>query len=226
MKKAFTMLELVMVIVLVGIISVMIAPSFETNNLRRAAEQVVSHIRYTQHLAMMDNKFDPNDDDWYLGRWQIVFSKNSGSDDKWSYTIFSDWKGGHDGNPNPATSTTSSELAYNPIDNTRYLTGGTSGTNIIHYDDKEATKELNIGNEYGIANVSLSGGGTGSTTQRVIFDNLGRPYRGITNTSTSSHIKSSVDRLVQSQIVITLTNNSGENIQIAIEPETGYAHIL
>ena len=103
MKKAFTMLELIFVIVIVGILSFIAASSFQRNTLREAADQLVSHIRYTQHLAMMDDKFDPNDNDWYLGRWQIVFANNSGSGDRWAYTIFSDWKGGHDGNPNPAT---------------------------------------------------------------------------------------------------------------------------
>jgi len=236
MKKAFTMMELVFVIVVVGILSAMIAPNFQRNSLREAADQVISHIRYTQHLAMMDDKFDPSDPNWYLGRWQMVFAKNLGSDNKWSYTIFSDWKGVHDGNPNPATSTITSEIAYNPLDITRYLTGGTSGTSLIHYDDKEATIELNIGHKYGVTSITLVGGNTGSPAKRVIFDNLGRPYRGSTNSSGTSVISSSADRLAKSKIYIKLCtkpctnpknkiNNQNESV-IVIEPETGYTHIL
>ena len=225
MKKAFTMLELVFVIVIVGILSFIAASSFQRNTLREAADQLVSHIRYTQHLAMMDDKFDPNDNDWYLGRWQIVFANNSGSGDRWAYTIFSDWKGGHDGNPNPATATIKSELAYNPLDTTKYLTGGTSGTSLIHYGDNEATEALNLGHTYGITNVVIAGGNTGSTTYRVIFDEIGRPYRGITNTSTSTVINSPVDRIATSPIMITLILDDA-NITIVIEPETGYTHIL
>lgn len=223
MKKAFTMLELVMVIVIVGIISMMIAPSFQRNTLREAANQVANDIRYTQHLAMMDNKFDQTNPNWFLDRWQIVFAKNTGSNNKWAYTIFSDRS--HDGNPNPASSTTNSELAYNPLDVTKYLTGGTSGTSIIHYDDKEATEELNIGTKYGVTSISITGGNTGSNANRIIFDNLGRPYRGSTNASTASVISSSIDRIAKTRINITLSDGS-ENIIIAIEPETGYTHIL
>ena len=225
MKKAFTMMELVFVIVVIGIISAMIAPSFQGNNLREAADQVISHIRYTQHLAMMDEKFNSNQANWYLSRWQMVFAKNTGSDNQWSYTIFSDWKGVHDGNPNPATSTIASEIAYNPIDTTKYLTGGTSGTSLIHYDDKEATRELNIGHKYGVTSITFTGGNTGSPAKRIIFDNLGRPYRGSTNSSGTSVINSPADRLAKSKIYITLSDGT-KNIIIAIEPETGYAHIL
>ena len=222
MKKAFTMIELVFVIVIVGIISAMIAPNFGGNNLREAADQVISHIRYTQHLAMMDDKFDPNSSDWYKTRWQIAFAKNTGSDNQWAYTIFSDLKGTHDGNPNPPSSTDArSELAYNPLDATKFLTGGTSGTNLIKYDDKEATRELNLGHKYGISNIAVTGGSTGSTSKKIIFDYLGRPYRGA-NTALAGPI----DRITSSQVIITLTDSSGSNIKIAIEPETGYAHIL
>ncbi len=132
MKKAFTMIELVFVIVIVGIISAMIAPNFQGNSLRQAADQVISHIRYTQHLAMMDNKFDPNDTTWFKERWQLFFSKTtSGSNNLWTYSIFSD--NNHDGNPNEV------ELASNPLDSTKRLTGGYSGT--VEYDEPEATKK-------------------------------------------------------------------------------------
>ncbi len=224
MKKAFTMLELVFVIVVLGILSYMVASSFQRNPLREAADQVVMHIRYTQHLAMMDDRFDPNESNWYLGRWQIVFANNSGSDNQWAYTIFSDWKGGHDGNPNPATSTAKSELAYNPQDGTKYLTGGTSGTNLVHYGDAEATKALNLGHAYGITNIIISGGNTGSTASRIIFDEIGRPYRGNTNSGTSTVINSLVDRIATTPITVTLISND-QNMTIAIEPETGYTHI-
>ena len=59
MKKAFTMLELVLVIVIVGILSFALVNGWERNTLREAADQLVNHIRYTQHLAMQEDKFDP-----------------------------------------------------------------------------------------------------------------------------------------------------------------------
>ncbi|MCF6310454.1 MAG: type II secretion system GspH family protein, partial [Sulfurimonas sp.] len=58
MKKAFTMLELVMVIVVIGILAAVMLPRVASDRLAEAATQVISHIRYTQHLAMVDDQFD------------------------------------------------------------------------------------------------------------------------------------------------------------------------
>lgn len=76
-KKAFTMIELVMVIVVVGILATAIIPRVDRNTLLEATDQVASHIRYTQHLAMMDNKYIPGSKTWHQNRWKISFNNNS-----------------------------------------------------------------------------------------------------------------------------------------------------
>ena len=76
MKKAFTLLELVFVIVVIGILAVVIIPNTRTNPAQEAAVQLVSHIRYTQHLAMVDDKFNSANTTWYRNLWQIVFNGN------------------------------------------------------------------------------------------------------------------------------------------------------
>lgn len=78
MKKAFTMLELIMVIVVIGILAAVILPRTDSNRAREAATQLISHIRYTQHLAMIDDKFDSTaGSNWYRNLWQIVFNNGS-----------------------------------------------------------------------------------------------------------------------------------------------------
>ena len=84
MKKAFTMLELIMVIVIIGILAAVIIPRTGSNKTAEAAIQLISHIRYTQHLAMVDDKFDSTIN-WYQNLWQIRFD-GTGS----SYSIVSD----------------------------------------------------------------------------------------------------------------------------------------
>ena len=221
-KKAFTMLELVFVIIVVGILAAAMAPRFTRDNIQEAADQVVSHLRYTKHLAMVDEKFDLSDATWYKTRWQIKFSKNSGSNNRWSYTIFSDALGTHSGNPDPK------EIAINPIDPNRYLTGGTSGNHLIHYTDSHATKELNIGAKFGIEDIKFIN--CGSTATRIAFDYLGRPITGDISSSTKPYQKS---RILKQQCKISLCTvnpcssaSSSEKITIAIEPITGYIHIL
>jgi len=124
LTRAFTMLELVFVIVIVGIISVMIAPSFSGNKPREAADQMISHIRYTQHLAMMDNKFDSSNQNWYKDRWNIDLNTTS-------YSIsYEQYK--NDG------SNAGTKYASNPIATDKML-------------NPTDTKQLNLSDEYGVS---------------------------------------------------------------------------
>ena len=52
------MLELVFVIVIIGILAAAIIPRMDRDSIYEASEQLLSHIRYTQHLAMTDNIYD------------------------------------------------------------------------------------------------------------------------------------------------------------------------
>lgn len=76
-KKAFTMIELIMIIIVVGILAVAVIPRVDRDTLVEATNQVASHVRYTQHLAMLDNKYNPRDSNWYRNRWKITFNNNS-----------------------------------------------------------------------------------------------------------------------------------------------------
>jgi len=221
MKKAFTMLELVFVIVIIGILSFMAASSFQRNTLREAADQLVSHIRYTQHLAMMDDKFDPNDSTWYKSRWQLIFGKSSTgtkhTNDQYAYTIFSDTFGSKTGQPD-FTSISITEIAHDPLDSNKVLSGGYSGT--IHYANEHANIKLNLGESYGVTLVTMSGG---CSYARIAFDYLGRPIRGDSSTMTGAYT-APTQRLILNDCNIILSN-SDNNITITVKPETGYAYI-
>lgn len=83
MKKAFTMLELIIVIVVIGILAAVVIPRTGSNKAAEAATQLISHIRYAQHLALVDDKFDSTVATWYENIWQIRFTGNT-------YSIVSD----------------------------------------------------------------------------------------------------------------------------------------
>ncbi len=219
MRIAFTLMELIVVVVLIGILAAAVAPFFQRDVLAEAAHQVASHLRYTKHLAMVDNTFNPNDPTWYKARWQIFFTNAKGADNHWAYTIFSDGAG-HTGNPDI------SEVAINPLDSSKLLTGGYSGNLIIKYNAQRATNELNIGHEYGIDNVKFSGGcKVPKSRLRIAFDYYGRPIYDNQRLFDGMYTKKGKSMLVRKQCRITLFKGN-ETISIAIEPETGYIHIL
>ena len=213
-KNAFTMIELVFVLVAIGIMAAVMLPRMERNNLREAAEQVANHIRYTQHLAMVDDKFNPTDQYWYEKRWQIIFGTSANTGGMPAYTIFSDDRAnGSDGEPNI------SEIAVSPQNPAKLLTGGYSG--IIATSDERATKDMNLGIRYGISAYALSGGCSGA---RISFDHLGRPIQGDLHTMTGPYA-AGTNRLITSDCIITLTHPTDGTITLTVTPETGYVTI-
>ncbi|MEA3331277.1 MAG: type II secretion system protein [Campylobacterota bacterium] len=215
MKKAFTMIELVFVIVVMGILAAVIIPNTRTNPLQEAALQVVSHIRYTQHLAMMDDKFNATDVNWYKKRWQLIFGNSADTDHKDAYSIFSD-----DAAVATASNPNLGELAIDPMSSDKFLSGGTNGS--LNFNDSRANKKMNLGLSYGVTDVIFSGGCASNTIKRITFDHLGRPIKNPLHTYIQSY---RLGRLITSRCEIIL-KNSDANITIAVEAETGYAHIL
>ncbi|MDF1884552.1 prepilin-type N-terminal cleavage/methylation domain-containing protein, partial [Sulfurimonas sp. SAG-AH-194-C21] len=207
MKKAFTMIELVFVIVVIGILVATILPSTKTNPLKEAAVQLVSHIKYTQHLAMVDDKFDSSRVDsadniiWHKDRWQIVFTSSIYSDNGEAYTIFSDTQG----NAVTRGDAQKSEVARNPQNSNQIMTGGYSVTAALDYRNSsfEGMKKLNIGKSYGVTSVTF--GSACNSGKRISFDHLGRPFQGDQSSMTGAYT-AGTQRLIVADCIITLGN--------------------
>jgi len=219
MKKAFTLLELVFVIVIIGILAAVIIPSTKTNPIREASIQLLADIRYTQHLAMVDDRFDVNDAGWYHELWQINFTTggSASSNHKVAYAIFSDWKNTHTGHPER------DELAKDPLTG-KLITGGI--TNTVPYNDPDALERANLGLKYSVGSISFSSSCMSSGSKRIAFDHLGRPIKGNISSPTNSTTLVTAMKFITATCNITLFSvNNDENVTISIEPETGYTHI-
>jgi prepilin-type N-terminal cleavage/methylation domain-containing protein len=225
MKKAFTMIELIFVLIIIGILSIVIIPNYNTNSLQDAAVQLVTHLRYTQHLAIVNDKYNSTDSKWYKERWQLVFSSSTytGGSDIWAYTIFSDTAGNHTGDASE------SEIAHNPQNPIQLMTGGYGDPQSIDIRDNgfKGMKKLNIGKSYGIIGdntdlkaVKLHGG---CNYNRIVFDYLGRPLKGNLSTMSKPYQAKS-KRLISKDCIITLSSNN-KSIDIVISSETGYIRI-
>ena len=216
MKRfAFTMLELVFVIVVIGILAVLAMPRFDADPLERAAEQVAGHIRYAQHLAIVEDKYDPTDAQfitnpgytatydhlWFREYWRIRFYISSSNV---YYAVFSDRD--REGNIDTATHT---EPAIDPLTGL-YLYVGNSST------DPKNNPKMNLTETYGISNVSAT---CDSGNIDIYFDNMGRPYAGsIAGTDPYS-------ALLQNDCVVTLTHQNGKSAKITVQAETGYVSV-
>lgn len=180
MKKAFTLVELIFVIVILGILAFALWPTKQPTQALEAARQIVAHIRYTQHLALNDDKFATHKDDegtneniakdWYKRLWRITFS-NGKTDDKcksddWRYAVYQNIAKdlSDKGQPNGAI-----EAAQNPA-NGKLLSACYSGL------VENTSSELNLGLTYKITNIDFKEFATDSRIQGIIFDELGRAY--------------------------------------------------
>lgn len=199
MKRfAFTMLELVFVIIVIGILAVLAMPSFTSNPLQQAAEQVASHIRYTQHLAIVDDVFNPQQQFWYRARPQISFRQ---CDDGSSYYYIgsdSNWNTGHIGEDEAAIDPMSGKTMYwqnNQCDR-----------------DAHPTRDPNLllTDKFKVTVVSTCG-------STISFDSLGRPYTAFNSPPSSG--------LMANDCNITLTHTTDGNATITINPETGFVAV-
>ena len=219
MKKAFTMLELVVVIVVIGIIAAAALPRINDDHIAEAADQVMSHICYTQHLAMQDSKFDPTDANWFRKRWSITFTRASFCEggNEWRYSVYHD-DGNTTGNLNSVN-----EVARDPLDPNKFMSSGWSG--ISKSNCAKTSSKYNLARKFGITNVELRGVCGDSNLQTISFDEFGRPMRSV-STPNGGGATRGYDRLVYNgqncQIVLTTARRTAT---ITIAPETGFVQV-
>jgi len=203
--RAFTMIELVFVIVILGILAALALPRLERDLRQEAADNILAAIRYTQHLALNDNKTDPSDANWQKEFWQIRFSTSADNLANF-YTISSD--ADQDG------SVDKNESALHPTDG-KYMYN-LDGDTVI---DADESSNIFIGKKYGINSMDFSGGCTG--VQHIAFDQLGRPHTGL-GTATNNYSQYMTSDCT---IIMGFTDTSFQDLNITITAETGYAAI-
>ena len=219
MKKAFTMLELVVVIVVIGIIAAAALPRINDDHIAEAADQVMSHIRYTQHLAMQDSKFDPTDANWFRKRWSITFTRASfcKGGNEWRYSVYHD-DGNTTGNLNSVN-----EVARDPLDPNRFMSSGWAG--IANADCANVSNKYNLTTNFGITNVQFRGVCGQAGLQTLSFDEFGRPMRSV-STPGGGGAARGYDRLVYNgqncQIVLSTAKRTAT---ITVTPETGFLQV-
>lgn len=195
-KKAFTMVEAIMVIVVMGILAAVAMPRLESDRRQEAIDQVLSDIRYTQHLALTDDVTNPANPNWQMAFWSIRFVNDGGN---WIYGIGSDKNYGGNFNGN--------EYAIDSLSGLPMNGNNTSGNLSV----SPRTKIFKTG----VTNVTFGGGC--AADQHVGFDRLGRPHQGFFGSAFPNY-----NSIITMPCTITFAHPNG-NFIIQINPETGYA---
>ena len=236
LRHAFTFIELVFVIVVIGILSAIMTPKLEHDHTQEAVDQLMQHIRYAQHLALMHDPYIANNtqellyntnltqsqkkaSQWFKGWWQIQIHNATNN-----YSIYSD---------HPTTGAANEygsdpDYSANPKLSDQIAADPQTGLYLMREDAANGVPantrftDVDLNTKYGVTiNMPSCRSVSGVfASQHILFDPMGRPHCAKTKGSASLN---PMDRLVNARVEINLVGG-GENRKICIEAETGYVH--
>ena len=88
-KKTFSLIEIIFVITLIAIISSYSNYKNNQNRLILAKNQIIMHLKYMRYIAMLDNKYEHDNDLWFRKAWNLKFRWCNGKKSL-HYYIYSD----------------------------------------------------------------------------------------------------------------------------------------
>jgi len=215
-RAAFTMIEFIFVIIVLGILTSMAIPRLEQNTRQVAGDSILSAIRYAQHMALIDNVTDPRNANWQRAFWRFGVRTCLAVEGDVFYYVGSDKdRGGNIGN---------NEAAIDPTDKKIML--GTSGTSCANGVNNGASPEIFISHKFGIkdTNMFTQCSGAGANAARYIgFDNLGRPHTGFSGSNIPDYAS-----ILNTDCNLTFQFDDTDitDLVITIEKGTGHAYIV
>jgi len=220
-KKAFTMIELIIVLVLIGIIASYTLPRIKRDSRAEAINHILTMIRYTQNLALHDSKHNRFDPRWQRSYWR--FQINKCSDNSGLYYII-----GTDTNYNGSID--QDESAIDPSNGKYTFWVGTQDCSKNSKSPlyKRVSPNIFITQKYGIKKVVFDDckiykyNKTASGAMHIGFDSLGRPHKSFTNSKRPNHWGYAIDNCV---INFYFLDSSMEPFRIIIPNESGYAYL-
>jgi prepilin-type N-terminal cleavage/methylation domain-containing protein len=211
-KSAFSLIELVFVIVVLGILASLAMSRSERDLKQEAAETVLSHIRLAQQLALRDNKHrTDNNGLWQRAYWNINLTPCANGD--WSYIVGSNI-GLENGGANAIAK---NESAVNPVDG-KYL--WTDNCDNLEADESES---VHLSKKFGISDIAQS---NACGNRQIAFDYLGRPH------TDTNYDAPDFSKLMQGDCNLTFTLSTDQDgdgdidtFNIIVKEETGHAYI-
>ncbi|EOH5149277.1 ATP-binding protein, partial [Campylobacter jejuni] len=222
MIKAFSLLEFVFIILILGIVFNLGSLYLKKDNLLEGAIQILNDIQYTQSLAMMQEGIRVDElaiakREWFKSRWQIYFIKSAATGYDQTYTIFLDKNGDGNANLGKTEINIDREIAVDVINHNKLMNSGQSG--VISKDDEKTTQRFNLTKRFGIEKVEFKGSCSGFA--RLVFDEMGRVYSPLKN---ANYAYEKTLAKNNSDCIICLLSKK-HALCIVIDTLSGYAYI-
>jgi len=211
-KSAFTLIELVFVIIVLGILASVAMDRNDRDLKQEASDIVLSQIRLAQQLALNDNKHRvDNDLKWQRAYWRFEYRKCNGVD-------FQSTRVGSDIDLNGSLS--KSESAVDPSNGKYIYTNGDCSD--LASDESPVVTILR---RAGVKTIIRSGGCSG-TGQYIAFDYLGRPHHGNYNTPLFQNIMKTDCNMTFTMSTDQDNDGNLDSFTVTIEANTGHSFIV
>ncbi len=203
LKKSFTLLELIFVVLLLAIITSVLIPKNRISKLEIATDKIVLYLNYARYIALIDNKYDVDDIEWERKRWTLKFKRCSSSIGGLYYNVYSDTNGG-------TAQYGKTDSLKDPMNN-KYLYSFNCEEDTLN----DKSKYVLLSKEFDIEKVEVSCNTT-STIGQISFGADGKIY---------SQLGTNIKEIDETCTIKLYDKNNNFNT-INIEPKTGYIHKL
>lgn len=205
-KKSLSFLEVIAVIAILGIFysAVILKLEPKDTQLEIATQRLILYLKHTRIQALIDEKFDSNDDLWHKKRWSLKFLRCKQDVGGLYYSIYSD--------KNRTGQIAKDETLKDPLTK-KYIY---SDNSCEHKEDR--SQYVLLTKEFNISHVEVSCNDTDSLGQ-LSFGSYGELYSKLSDTSNKHY-----DYLVKNPCEITLYNDKGDLSVIVVEPYTGFIY--
>jgi len=210
MKKnpAFSMIELVFVIVVVGILASTSLSQMDRDIQQEAISTTLSNLRLTQQTALSDSKHNNSNQQWQRSYWQFRYQKCGNNDYRYSITSDSNYDGVNDRNESLISSLDSKYIFFD-----------------CNNDNEEDSKQSTF-NKYGISSIMGRGDDCSALLTEeagsIAFDNLGRPHYNVADYSAPNF---SEIAKIDCSIIFEFENSNYSEFVINIENTTGFISV-
>ncbi len=201
-KRGFTLLEILLIITLLLIISAFINLNQPINKLELATKRLALYLKETRYKALVDDKYNHEDQLWHKMRWTLKFFRCNKNDGGIYYIVYSDKnKKGH---PNV------DEALDDPLTNRKiYSTNQCKETS-------EYSKYTLLTKEFDVVGIDMTCNKTSGLGQ-ISFGSDGRVYSKL-----SSNDGDFYEYEIKNKCIIKVIDKNSKEISIEIYAKTGY----
>lgn len=204
MKKSFTILELIIVLLLLSLLYTSFIPKINTNNIYELKNRLILQLKYLRYKALTDSKYDESDSKWHKERWSFKIFNCDKNKDGVYYVMYSD--------TNNSGSVKGEEALDDPLSNKNIFTGKQCIPN------NSNSKYVLLTDNFNINDIS----GTCKSTDAIVQISFG--YDGNVYSRLSTDKNDSFNYKLEEKCIISIIDKDSNKINITVENKTGFIY--